>query len=553
MSDIVSQMKSKDISPLPERFSSSIAVLAKKINKKKALFFLYGLLDGLDIIIKAILLFTPILTQVAFSYWILIPEYFYLTLFITGTFALLAAIGNTFYLSKHQREKQIAAFWQSVRDPSKTARGVCISVVSVLTVLQLLTKQDLSAFLLPITLPVVTLAMLNRIWRRKIGNQQKTIQNNNQNLLKTLQKKWDALHAKEITEKDYLDFVKDAQKNKLQQSSGHTLAACFLSGFIEAAMNGPYMFMRTYSLAAFSWPGLIFIIASGITFVILGILSKLHEEIDSQNKLHLSKQAFLLACALHTLELSLQKLDEISDNTLREKQIQQILVQYETLKTLQQNYYARCKTSLDESVLLGLRYGVSTHQAIITGLILASVLSVIILGTLLPEILVIATIATSTLITISLLCRTVSETLKQSEAQQKVFQQKTLLVQKRVSHSIHPRYQFIGKNTSNCLCFKDIEANSLPRGDIIKESEKVRSCLSGSRKPTSLFEFCLVMNGENGKKAFEDPTLRGLFIIFIAGYTLLWAKDANNKVPKKSSGTESKAPSPEHKTMPLQP
>ncbi|MDF1677932.1 MAG: hypothetical protein P1U32_04480 [Legionellaceae bacterium] len=544
MSDIVAQMNSKDITPTSEGFSSGIAMLAKKIDKKKALFFLYGLLDGLDIIIKNILLFTPILTQAAFSYWMLIPEYFYLTLFITGAFALLAAIGNTFYLSKSQREKQLAAFWQSVRDPSKTARSACISIVCVLAVIQLFTTQNLSALLLPIALPVVTLAMLNRIWRRNIGNQQKAIQKNNQELLKTLQKKWDALHAKKITEKDYLDFVSHAQKNKHQHASKYTLAACFLSGFIEASLNGPYMFMRAYLLASFSFPGLIFITASAIVFIVLGVLSKFHEEIDAQNKLLLSEQAFLLTSALYALELSLQKLDEVSDDISKAQQIQHVLRQYETLKTRQKKYYTLCQTSVNESVLLGLRYGVGVYQAIMTGLILTSVLNTIVFGALLPEVLVIATIATSIVTTIGLLCRTVKETLQQSEAQQKIFQQKTAFIQAHVTQRIHPRYQFIGHNSSNRLCLKDIEANPLPRSELIQDSERTRSYLSGARKPTSLFEFCLVMSGENGKKGFEDQTLRGLFLVFIAGYALLWAKDADNKVQKTSSGAAFKSPSP---------
>ncbi len=528
-----------------ETFSSRIIELAQTINQKKALFFLYGFLDGLDIAIKALLMFTPLLTSIALNIWVLTPIGFYLALLFTSAYALLAAFGNVFHQSENKTEKQIAEFWQSLRDPSKACRSACMSIIYMLSLIKAFTAKNVTALFTPIAIPVVMVTMLNRIWRRTVGNQHKAIQKNNQNLLKTLQKKWTDLNKGLLSEKDYLNFVTDAKSNLLKSESDKILAACFLSGFIEACTNGPYIFMGLFVIASFSSTGLLFAASISIAFVLFGTLTKWHEEHDSQIKLRLSEQTFLLTCAIHAVELSLLKRHQASDEILKDQLTKHTLTQYEALKNIQNKCDALCKTSFNESIVVGLRYGVGIHQVLMVGFVITELLKTLIFGTLLSEFFILTMMMASLITTIALTFHTVYDTMHASDVQHKEMTQKKAVLEAHVSLHINPRYQFIGQTASQPLSLERIQNTPLARHSLIPNCEKTRSSLAGGRKPTSLLEFFLIMNGEPAKKGFQDNYLRTLLVFLIACYTLLWVKDADNKQQQTPSGTRFKSASPE--------
>ena len=289
----------------------------------------------------------------------------------------------------------------------------------------------------------------------------------------------------------------------------------FLSNFIETVINGTYMFMGAAVLVPSS-PGAIFFVACvSMTMLLLNILSAWHEEFEYQIRLQRTGQAFHVACAVHALELSL------AENPIQNAKHKRLELEREHNK-----HYALYKSSVFESIFVGLRYAVGTHKAIMSGIFFTTLLSSTMLGAVLPEIIVLTCMGFSVVASMALCVYAVYETLQHVKNQEEHIQQQKEEITAHVAARINDNTPSV---TSHSMFTHNTKPVPLAERTIMKEIEKARSRFAGSRKPKKLLEFILIMQGKSEQEVSDSSSSPLLLLFSMTCYCLLWGEKTHNK------------------------
>ncbi len=515
-----------------EDLSSRAVMLAHQIHHRKLLLGLYGFLDGLDIASKTLVLITPLILTTTFEIWVQTPEGFYLSLIFIASLALLSACGNTFNGSKNKIEKTIYRFWQCLRDPIKGGKIASKGIKNIRFLTHALITHDLNLIISFMTMPIILLFMINRILNRYIGNQRKDFQEKNTALLCALENKWKALEkiregkSKEAAMHDYLNFVTDAKNHQLKSQSQLTQFTLFISSFIETVINGTYLFMGTAALVPSSPIAILLVACVSMTMLVLNIFSAWHEELENQKKLQRTEQVFHVACAVHALERSLADANAPSNRKNIHHFIRMIEHKRLALEDEQNKHDDLYRNSFFEAFFVGLRYAIGAHKAIIGGLAFMALLSSLILGTALPEIIVLACMGLSVVASIALNVYAFEETRLHITQQNHHIQKQRKEINTHINNRIKMDITSIG---SHSIFAQHTKPAPLPKRSILKEIEKARSYFSGSKKPKTLFELFLILQGESEYEMSNSPLSQALLLMSIMFYGFLWLEKARSK------------------------
>jgi len=536
------------INPEPYENTSSRAIaLADHINQRKLMLSLYGFLDGLDIASKTLVLLIPLVSASILNAWVFTSSGFYLSLMFITSLAILSAFGNACNGSKNDIEKAVFRFWQSMRDMIKGGKIAHKAIKNILTFTRALpTDNNLKPMLLALAIPIALIFIVNRLLTRYLSNQRKDAEATNKAFLKALENLWTTYArapegaAKHITKQDYLNFVADAQHHQLETHSQLTQYALFVSSFIETIINGSYVFMGAAMLAPASPEAIMFITCVSMGMLLINIISAWHEEYEHQIKPQRTEQAFHVACAVHALEFSIEALHAPSSyHVTTDSRLQCVELKRLALEHEQNKHDALYKSTFVEALLIGFRYAVATHKAIMGALAFMALLSGLILGVALTETVVLVCMGLSITAMVCLSIYSIEETRQQITRQNRHIQQQRTHITSHINAMIHTHAPSLH---SHSMFTQHTKPAPLAERNILKETEKARACFSGSKKPNNLCEFILRIQNKSENIMPTSAGSKLLVLLSIACYCLLWwAKAHDKQYPHESAVSTSKA------------
>lgn len=526
-----------------ENTSSRAIALAQHINQRKLMLSLYGFLDGLDIASKTLVLLMPLVSASTLSAWVFTSSGFYLSLMFVASLAILSAWGNACNGSKNDMEKAVFRFWQSMRDMIKGGKIAHKGIKNILALTHTLSMDNnLRPMLSALAVPIALTFIVNRLVTRYLSNQRKDAQATNKALRKTLENLWIAYArapegaAKHTAKQKYLTFVADTQHHQLKTQSQLTQYALFVSNLIETIINGSYVFMGAAMLAPASPEAIMLITCVSMSMLLINIISAWHEEYEHQIKLQRTEQAFHVACAVHALEFSIEDLHAPSSYHNTNRRLQAVELKRLALEHEQNKHDALYKSTFIDALLIGFRYAVATHKAIMGGLSFMALLSGLILGVALTETIVLVCMGLSITAMVCLSLYSIEETRQQITRQNQHIEQQRTQISSHINHMIHANMPSVHSHSMFSQHTKPIR---LADRNILKETEKARACFSGSKKPNNLCDFILRIQN---KSEHDMPTSVGsklLLLLSISCYCVLWWARAHDKqYPEESSARE---------------
>ncbi|MDF1828376.1 MAG: hypothetical protein P1U39_08875 [Legionellaceae bacterium] len=521
--------------------SSRAVTLSQQYNQRRCMLSLYGLLDGIDIASKTLVLFAPLFSTHSLRVWALTHEGFYLSLLFVGSISILSTLGNAFNGSKNTMEKTVFRVWQIMRDVIKGAKIAYKAIKNMLALMRIWPIHQAKPILLTLTLPLILLFIMNRLVTRSLGNQRKDAQTSNKALLKKLESLWQAYclapegATQQIAKQHYLAFVRDAKLHQLETQSQLAQCTLFVSSLIEAVINGCYMFMGAAVLTPASPQAMLFITCVSITMILMNIISAWHEEFEHQLKLQRTEQALHVACAVHELELALLDLRTTAPThtftTHAPQRVQQKQREFEQEKNKHNALY---KSTYVEALLIGLRYAVATHKAIMGALGCMALVSGLMLGTTLTEAVVLACVSLSIIASLALCVYAFEETRLHIIQQDQAIQHQQTAITTQINTMI------INTHTpslhEHSMFTQHTKALPLAKRTLLKEAETIRACFSGSKKPKHLCEFALLFQTKPDHPMQTSTGATCLQLFGMVCYCLLWWLKAHDKqYPQTSS------------------
>lgn len=352
---------------------------AKWLHKTRAAYYPYALLDGLSLsysMLKYTFNMLNINSDVVLHNFMAKPwgitTIVAESLFLMG-FSFLACYFDD--ESDTALKRWIANAWPYVRDVLKAAKNSYKGLKSTFKIAQMLGAQNLSSFLIPVSLIIGVIGALNRVVLRSIRSERKDLQTKNTNLKAEIQAAIDAAqNGKALSLEQLSAFQTSLHYHSLsKQRSAMALSA------LGAAIDSLYLFAGIITLAPVAasilWPLAII----SLIYSVALLVTRLYEE-------HLYQQKFLksaLDCELLILKqkLKLSLAEQANDKDKILGLVKQIKDKHQDISKLVESNYSL-------ALLNGMRHGLYAYSAIACGLFLAASL-MFVLGTPFPPILMI--------------------------------------------------------------------------------------------------------------------------------------------------------------------
>lgn len=198
--------------------------------------------------------------------------------------------------------KYLIQVWPYFRDSLKGMKNSYKGMSSVLTIFNLLGElgvHDLNLLIVPLSVALGGVTILNRLWYRRMKNQRKEKQDENVRLQKKI------LACQTMTEEDAALFREKIQHGHSKNESMKALGSAVLAGLTD----GLYLYMGVFTLAALSGPLFFAVCAISAVYVLTSVATRIYEETDYQNKLKASQLQVELILTTQLLKSQLKALN----------------------------------------------------------------------------------------------------------------------------------------------------------------------------------------------------------------------------------------------------
>jgi len=282
--------------------------------------------------------------------------------------------------------------WPEIRDILKAVRWSQRSLKTSLDVSKILAGQGylsqdiitgLSSALLPVTILLGGVGLVNRVWNRRMQENRKKWSKENNALFKRI----DELEWESIT-LDNIQTYRDGIKRQLMSERKMAFASAAIGGLID----GMYMYLGVLTLTAVMAPWLyLTLVTVSLGYVMACIVSRVYEEKAFQDKFIRTQKEVELKLLSREIQLSLQAVHAYYDHNapyvpLKEEPREDRAMSTEVLlhqncKTLAEKFEITRTELFDlnrltyaSAFLLGLRNGLSFYAPITNILFTASII-----------------------------------------------------------------------------------------------------------------------------------------------------------------------------------
>ncbi len=204
------------------------------------------------------------------------------TIILSSTsFIVLSLLANHL---KEEDKNYFILFWPYARDAMKSLRNAYRAVQSTLTLICLLDIEDLRDFIVPASLLLGVVAVLNRVWFRFVASQRTKMMDENKKLLAEIHA------ATALDECKINEFINRIQE-QTQQLRTQLLCSAIVSGIIDGF--NPYIGILV--LGSVTPTTLAVITAFCIIYLIATVAIKIYDELKAQEQLKNQEKEIYLA------------------------------------------------------------------------------------------------------------------------------------------------------------------------------------------------------------------------------------------------------------------
>ena len=189
----------------------------------------------------------------------------------TSLFIAIALAAN--YKQDEKNKNIILVIWPYARDAMKALRNTYRGIQSTLMLITLLDIKDLHHLIVPISLTLGAVVVMNRIWLRAITTQRAIMIEDNKQLLKEISA------MKELTSTQIAEFSK-----RMHCQSKHLNRALLFSSIFTSMVEGLNPYIGTLALGALTPQMLSLITAFCCVYFFATISTKIHRELKVQGR-----------------------------------------------------------------------------------------------------------------------------------------------------------------------------------------------------------------------------------------------------------------------------
>ncbi|MCH9756129.1 MAG: hypothetical protein K0U37_02915 [Gammaproteobacteria bacterium] len=375
-----------------------------------------------------------------------------------------------------------------------------------------------------------------------------------------------------IAEKHYAAFHKDiATKTHRNHQSLALQRRAYASASYAGFIDGLYMFMGLISMTALSSWALIVVSSVSVFFSAACILTRLHEEKTFQQNLVMSQQKTELSLTAKTVETHLAKLIEIKAKLMRLEADGQSTNNVDHIyltrlqkkadialnKTLAEFHESRkklhdaSKVSTMDTILVGLRHALAAYTALVCMAFAASIFSVLLFATPLPEFVALAVVMTGaalfagfTLYSLSVAKEHEKKQIKHNENKQETIYKFIEKYKNKSKEDLLKEFPEEGKQSASQSLFELGLDVALPTYYLLSWTDILRALFSGLMKAVKLIFFGLALFDNLDSYDNSNPLLWLMIIPSAILFSFVWAGRALAKYHKDlfSDSTKDKAP-----------
>ncbi|WP_126339187.1 FlxA-like family protein [Legionella spiritensis] len=371
------------VSRIAGRMDTKSRRMAKRLHDLRLIYALYGALDGLSnsysflkYWIDLALTNSDLSSSDVMHELLLTPAGIAVAATESITLITLAMLGNYFDdKDKNRFKRYIATVWPYLRDVIKGSKNTYKGLRSTMQMMNVLGGPDLNSMLVPASLCLGAVAILNRLWMRRMQKNRKDMMKANAVLLAKIQ------DAHQLTEEECLRYRK-----QLQLQSKDTRIAAFGSVALGAVIDSLYLFVGTMFLAPVAWPLFVMMVTFSAIYAVSLIATRLYEEYDYQRKLLITEAKVELALSnkelgpqivellreLQDISKQLAELSDSKEDLLRRAELEELQTQIlqeldekkGVLNAKRQRLQSLSTLSYSSALLVGAKNGLAAYSAV---------------------------------------------------------------------------------------------------------------------------------------------------------------------------------------------
>ncbi len=352
---------------------------AKKLDKARYVYALYGALDGLSCNYSTYKYFFDVFLNHGsdasdmMHEWLVTPTGITSMVFSAAAFITLAALGNYFKDDDQKLiKKYIAILWPYARDTLKGLKNAYKGIRSTLQLadlLGLISSQNAHFLIVPFGLVLGVLSALNRMWLRRIKEQRMLMQSTNTNLLSELK------NGTRLTPEEIAKYIELIQKQHLRQSLRTRKVALFCAAY-GGSVDGLYLYMGALGICALTPPALLAMVIICTIYCLACIVNRVYEENGYQEKLTKSQIAVELALLVKSLDYFYGELQSLSESLALEQPLNadmlekqreiwnQLRATFREFDNKRNAYNLLSRPTYGKAFLYGLQNGLYAYSAI---------------------------------------------------------------------------------------------------------------------------------------------------------------------------------------------
>lgn len=279
----LSTKKTSRYLPLSRRLSKQHTQVAKKIHQVGYIYALHGLLDGGIAAYGSMKFFFDVLfinqsSTTLIHDWLQTPEGISIALAEAMAFVGFSLIANMSEENATNAFRRAAAsFWPYCRSAVSELKKTSRAVSNTVKIASFFKEQNLDYAMIPFGLTMGAVSIVNRVWFRRMQNQRQLIKDRLQALLKEISA---------ISENDSYDPDKlQGYYQEIPSQSKNQQKFAYVSAAYTGLMEGVAFYIGILTFISLTSPAFIPLAACCLTFAILSIATRIHEEYEHQREL----------------------------------------------------------------------------------------------------------------------------------------------------------------------------------------------------------------------------------------------------------------------------
>lgn len=346
---------------------------AKTNNDLAYIYFLYGILDGLNVSYSLLKYFFDMIytnssktSSDEMHDWTISPLGITTAAIESITLISFAMLANYFSDNdKNKLKRYIAITWPYVRDVLKALKSTYKGTANTVKMIDILAGHNVNFLTLPLAVSLGAILIVNRLWYRKMVWDRKNMMQANMLLL-----------AEILSTENWSEEELRCLRRRIKTQQLSTRAAALLSAGVGGLIDSLYLFMGVLTLAPLTGPIFIVLASCCMLYVMFNTLARIYDEYDFQRKLFITQAKIELA--LFNKQYQKQVADNLSQ--LRNTEDEDVVFQLcqdlfglnKTLLKKRQQLTDLTRLSYLSAALAGAKGGLAAYTALSSILFMVS-------------------------------------------------------------------------------------------------------------------------------------------------------------------------------------